>query len=251
MRARTATMSESQHPYAAFLHEVKRPARYTGGERFSVAKPEDSGIASRMAFCFPDVYDIGMSHLGTKILYKVVNEAPDLALERVFCPWPDMEEQLRRRNLPLISLETRRPLSGFDIVGFSLQYELTFTNVLTMLDLGGIPLRAADRGPEDPLVLAGGPVATQPEPMAPLRGRLPDRRRGGAAARSDAGARRASRPPGSGTGKRSSPASPPGEVSTARRSTGGRSVPVPGSPSFPGRSGRRRRFRCPGPFSTM
>ena len=161
-------MPESRHPYAEFLHEVKRPARYTGGERFSVAKPEEAGIVSRMAFCFPDVYDIGMSHLGTKILYRVVNETPDLALERVFCPWPDMERQLRERNLPLISLETRRPLSDFDIVGFSLQYELTFTNVLTMLDLGGIPLRAADRGPEDPLVLAGGPVATQPEPMAPF-----------------------------------------------------------------------------------
>ena len=161
-------MNHDSHPYAEFLHEVRSPSRYTGGERFSVAKPSDEGIASRLAFCFPDVYDVGMSHLGTKILYKVVNETPDLALERVFCPWPDMETQLRERGLPLISLETRRPLSAFDLVGFSLQYELTFTNVLTMLDLGGIPLRAADRGPMDPLVLAGGPVATQPEPMAPF-----------------------------------------------------------------------------------
>ncbi len=162
------SVAESRHPYADFLHLVSRPARYAGGERFQVAKPEDAGIACRMAFCFPDVYDIGMSHLGTKILYKVVNDAPDLALERVFCPWPDMEEQLRERQLPLISLETRRPLADFDLVGFSLQYELTFTNVLTMLDLGGIPVRSRDRAPEHPIIVAGGPVATQPEPMAPF-----------------------------------------------------------------------------------
>ena len=161
-------MSETRHPYADFLHLVTTPARYAGGERFQIAKPDDAGIACRMAFAFPDVYDIGMSHLGTKILYKVVNDEPDLALERVFCPWPDMESQLRERGLPLISLETRRPLSDFDLVGFSLQYELTFTNVLTMLDLGGIPVRSSDRGPEHPLVIAGGPVATQPEPMAPF-----------------------------------------------------------------------------------
>ena len=161
-------MPENRHPYAAFLHEVESPARYGGGERFQVVKESDEGIASRMAFCFPDVYDIGMSHLGTKILYKVVNDQPDLALERVFCPWPDMEEQLRERGLPLISLETRRPLADFDIVGFSLQYELTFTNVLNMLELGAIPIRSRDRGPEHPLVIAGGPVATQPEPMAPF-----------------------------------------------------------------------------------
>ena len=161
-------MPESPHPYANFLHEVETPARYAGGERFQVVKESDEGIASRMAFAFPDVYDIGMSHLGTKILYKVVNDQADLALERVFCPWPDMEAKLRERGLPLISLETRRPLSEFDIVGFSLQYELTFTNLLNMLDLGGIPIRGRDRGPEHPLVIAGGPVATQPEPMAPF-----------------------------------------------------------------------------------
>ncbi len=161
-------MPEEPHPYADFLHRVSRPARYAGGERFSIVEESDTGIASRMAFCFPDVYDIGMSHLGTKILYQVVNAEPDLVLERVFCPWPDMEGELRKRGLPLISLETRRPLSDFDIVGFSLQYELTFTNVLTMLDLGGIPLRSADRAAEDPLVIAGGPVATQPEPLAPF-----------------------------------------------------------------------------------
>ena len=161
-------MSLADHPYASFLHEVETPARYAGGERFAVVKESDEGLRSRMAFCFPDVYDIGMSHLGTKILYKVVNDQPDLALERAFCPWPDMERKLRERNLPLVSLETRRPLADFDLVGFSLQYELTFTNVLTMLDLGGLPIRADRRGPEHPLVLAGGPVATQPEPLAPF-----------------------------------------------------------------------------------
>lgn len=161
-------MSLADHPYASFLHEVETPARYAGGERFAVVKESDEGIRSRMAFCFPDVYDIGMSHLGTKILYKVVNDQPDLALERAFCPWPDMERKLRERALPLVSLETRRPLRDFDLVGFSLQYELTFTNVLTMLDLGGLPIRAEKRGPEHPLVLAGGPVATQPEPLAPF-----------------------------------------------------------------------------------
>lgn len=161
-------MSLADHPYASFLHEVETPARYAGGERFAVVKESDEGLRSRMAFCFPDVYDIGMSHLGTKILYKVVNDQPDLALERAFCPWPDMERKLRERNLPLVSLETRRPLRDFDLVGFSLQYELTFTNVLTMLDLGGLPIRAEKRGAEHPLVLAGGPVATQPEPLAPF-----------------------------------------------------------------------------------
>ena len=161
-------MSLADHPYASFLHEVETPARYAGGERFAVVKESDEGIRSRMAFCFPDVYDIGMSHLGTKILYKVVNDQPDLALERAFCPWPDMERKLRERSLPLVSLETRRPLRDFDLVGFSLQYELTFTNVLTMLDLGGLPIRAEKRGAEHPLVLAGGPVATQPEPLAPF-----------------------------------------------------------------------------------
>lgn len=101
-------MRLEDHPYAAFLPEVRAPARYTGGERFVVAKPSNRGIVSRMAFAFPDVYDVGMSHLGTKILYRVVNDQPDLALERVFCPWPDLQAKLREHGLPLISLETQR-----------------------------------------------------------------------------------------------------------------------------------------------
>jgi radical SAM superfamily enzyme YgiQ (UPF0313 family) len=109
-----------------------------------------------------------MSHLGTKILYKLVNDEPDLACERAFAPWPDMEAALRERGLPVLSLENRRPLSEFDAVGFSLQYELNYTNMLTLLDLGQIPLRSIDRHESDPVILAGGPVATQPEPVAPF-----------------------------------------------------------------------------------
>jgi radical SAM family uncharacterized protein/radical SAM-linked protein len=156
-----------RHLYADFIHRVDKPARYLGGEYMSVVKrPEDVDV--RMALAFPDVYDIGMSHLGTKILYALLNKHPRIAAERVFTPWVDMEAELRSRGLPLVSLESSTPLRDFDVVGFSLQFELTFTNVLTMLDLGGIPLRAADRGARDPLVLCGGPTASHPEPMAPF-----------------------------------------------------------------------------------
>jgi radical SAM family uncharacterized protein/radical SAM-linked protein len=160
-------MELRSHPYADFVHEVSKPARYMGGERFSVVK-DWSTLEATMVLAFPDVYDVGMSHQGTKILYSIVNRERDLCLERAFCPWFDMEEELRKRGLPLVSLETARPLSDFDVVGFSLQYELTFTNILTMLDLGGIPLHASERTLDDPLVIAGGPVATEPEPMAPF-----------------------------------------------------------------------------------
>ncbi len=160
-------MSFNGHPYAEFLHEVAKPARYVGGEHFAIQK-DWNNLDATMALAFPDVYDIGMSHQGTKILYSVVNKESDLAVERVFCPWFDLEAQLRERCLPLVSLETHRPLNAFDIVGFSLQYELTFTNILTMLELGRIPLRTSERDLGDPLVVAGGPVATQPEPMAPF-----------------------------------------------------------------------------------
>jgi radical SAM family uncharacterized protein/radical SAM-linked protein len=160
-------MDLRSHPYADFVHEVSKPARYMGGERFSFVK-DWSTLDATMVLAFPDVYDVGMSHQGTKILYSIVNKERDLCLERAFCPWFDMEKELRQRGLPLLSLETARPLSEFDVVGFSLQYELTFTNILTMLDLGGIPLHASERTLEHPLVIAGGPVATQPEPMAPF-----------------------------------------------------------------------------------
>lgn len=156
-----------QHPYASFVHRVQRPARYIGGE-YNQSKKDWNDVQIRMCLAFPDVYDIGMSHLGTKILYSILNKTPDIAAERVFAPWLDMEVELRQRNLPLISLESARPLSDFDVVGFSLQYEMTYTNVLNMLDLGGITVRSAQRGENEPFVIAGGPTATHPEPMAPF-----------------------------------------------------------------------------------
>lgn len=165
-----ATMEPTRqppHPYAAFLDRVQKPARYAGGEVGAVRK-DWSRVDASVCLAFPDIYDIGMSHLGYKILYKVLNDDPRTLAERCYCPWVDMEGELRARGLPLVSLESLRPLSDFDVVGFSLQFELTFTNVLTMLDLGGIPLRAADRGEGDPLVVAGGPNATHPEPVAPF-----------------------------------------------------------------------------------
>jgi radical SAM family uncharacterized protein/radical SAM-linked protein len=157
------------HPYAPFLLDLEKPARYLGGEPFAVCKDFDSPhIQGRLLLTFPDLYDIGMSHLGTKILYKLVNDAPDLLVERAFCPWFDCEEKLREHNLPLLSLENRRPAKDFDALGFSLQYEMTYSNVLTMLDLAGLALRSADRKESDPLILAGGPCATHPEAMAPF-----------------------------------------------------------------------------------
>jgi radical SAM family uncharacterized protein/radical SAM-linked protein len=154
-----------QHPYAEFIGRVEKPARYLGGEYQSVVK-DPATVDVSIALAFPDVYDIGMSHLGTKILYSLLNKDAKIACERAFTPWTDMEAELRARKLPLVTLESARPLSAFDVVGMSLQYELTFTNVLTLLDLGGIPLRAEARGESDPLVIGGGPTATHPEPVA-------------------------------------------------------------------------------------
>ena len=154
-----------RHPYADFLDRVIKPARYAGGEVGEVVKSWDDTQA-RVCLAFPDIYDIGMSHLGFKILYGILNDDPRTLAERCYCPWVDMEAELRQRNLPLVSLESYRPLCEFDVVGFSLQFELTFSNILTMLDLGGIPLRSVDRGEDDPLVVAGGPNATHPEPLA-------------------------------------------------------------------------------------
>jgi radical SAM family uncharacterized protein/radical SAM-linked protein len=157
----------SEHPYASFVHLVQKPARYLGGEHGARPKDWDS-VDARVCLAFPDVYDIGMSHLGFKILYKLLNDHPHTLAERAYAPWIDMEVQLRARGLPLVTCESARPLSDFDVVGFSLQFELTYTNVLLMLDLGGIPLRASARGENDPLVIAGGPTATHPEPLAPF-----------------------------------------------------------------------------------
>jgi len=160
-------MLPESHPYHEIIRNVLKPGRYCGGEVHQTLKAPE-GLKCRVALAFPDVYEVGMSHMGLKILYSLVNAREDLAAERVFAPWPDMEAELRRARLPLVSLESATPLSEFDLVGFSLQYELTFTNILLMLDLGGIPLRSEARDEEDPLIIAGGPVAFQPEPLAPF-----------------------------------------------------------------------------------
>jgi radical SAM family uncharacterized protein/radical SAM-linked protein len=147
------------------LSGVERPFRYIGGEWNEVVK-DHAAVDLKFALAFPDVYEIGMSHLGYRILYPRLNAREDTAAERVFCPWPDMADSLRRHRRPLATLETGTPLGRMDVVGFSLQYEMTFTNVLEMLDLAGIPLRSADRGEGDPLVVAGGPVVFNCEPLA-------------------------------------------------------------------------------------
>jgi radical SAM family uncharacterized protein/radical SAM-linked protein len=155
------------HPYAAFLAAVLKPARYIGGEHGQRLKAWDS-VQCRFCLAFPDLYDIGMSHLGYRILYKLLNDDPVLVAERCYTPARDMQAQLLGHGELLRSLESARPLCEFDIVGFSLQYELTYTNLLAMLQLGGIPLRSEHRGDQDPLIVAGGPVATHAEPLAPF-----------------------------------------------------------------------------------
>ncbi len=156
-----------RHPYADFVEEVARPARYLGGEYLSVRKDPEA-VDARVCLAFPDAYEIGMSHLGTKILYSLLNKHERIACERAFAPWTDMEAELRKRGLPILTLESAAPLTEFDVIGLSLQYELTYTNVLTILDLAGIPLRAAARKDGDPLILGGGPTAAHPEPVAPF-----------------------------------------------------------------------------------
>lgn len=160
-------IKDHEHPYTEFLPLVGKPARYVGGEHGEILKAWE-GSDCRICLAFPDLYDIGMSHLGFKILYSIINRHPKLLAERAYAPWSDMEQQLRQRSEPLRSLESWRPLCDFDIVGFSLQFELTYTNVLLMLELGGVPLRSCNRGENDPLVIAGGPTATHAEPLAPF-----------------------------------------------------------------------------------
>lgn len=156
-----------KNPYASFLDQLQKPARYIGGEHFIIQKDWDS-LTARAALCFPDTYEIGMSHLGFKILYEEVNKHEGLCAERCFAPWVDMEKEMRERDLPLVSLENFRPLCDFDIVGFSLQYEMSYTNILNMLDLGRISIYQKDRREEEPFVIVGGPCATHPEPIAPF-----------------------------------------------------------------------------------
>jgi radical SAM family uncharacterized protein len=146
------------------LPRVNKPARYTGGEWNSVVKDWEAADV-RVALAYPDLYEIGMSNLGLSILYHVINREPFSLAERVYAPWTDMRDQMKNESIPLFSLESRRPIRDFDIVGFSLGYELTYTNVLSMLDLAGIPLRSSERGNGDPLIIAGGSCAFNPEPM--------------------------------------------------------------------------------------
>jgi radical SAM family uncharacterized protein/radical SAM-linked protein len=147
------------------FYQLKRPARYLGGERGSICKDWNS-VEVTFALAFPDVYEVGMSHIGSAILYRVLNDKEWIAAERSYTPWPDREAQLRNDKKPLTSLESDKSLSEFDIIGFSLQYELCYSNVLAMLDLAGLALRAADRNGKDPLVVVGGPCAFNPEPLA-------------------------------------------------------------------------------------
>jgi radical SAM family uncharacterized protein len=147
------------------LPKVQKPARYTGGEYNAVIKDKEQ-VNLRFAFCFPDTYEIGMSNLGMKILYGLMNEMDGVWCERVFAPWTDMEEELRKADIPLYALESGDPITHFDFVGFSLGYEMAYTNVLNMLDLAHIPVRAEDRGEDYPIVVAGGTCAYNGEPLA-------------------------------------------------------------------------------------
>ncbi len=151
--------------YASLLRNVEKPGRYTGGELNSEWK-DPSEVDLRLCFCFPDSYEIGMSNLGMRILVGCFNRMDGVFCERCYAPWPDMEAQLREHGLPLYALESGDPLGSFAAVLFTLQYELCYTNVLNMLDLAGIPLLASERGEEDPLIVAGGPCAYNPEPLA-------------------------------------------------------------------------------------
>ncbi len=155
------------NPYASFLDSLEKPARYIGGEHFIIRKDWDKMIG-KAALCFPDTYEIGMSHLGFKILYEEINKQETMCAERCFAPWVDMEKEMRDRDLPLVTLENFKPLKDFDVVGFSLQYEMSYSNILNMLDLGGISIYQKDRQEHEPFVISGGPCATHPEPIAPF-----------------------------------------------------------------------------------
>ena len=151
--------------FEQLLLAVQKPGRYSGGEVNSIVKNKDD-VDVRFAFCFPDTYEIGMSHLGMKILYSQFNKREDIWCERVFAPWIDFEKVMRENNIPLFGLESRDSIAEFDFIGFTLQYEMCYTNVLNMLDLAGLPLKSRDRNDLSPIVVAGGPCACNPEPLA-------------------------------------------------------------------------------------
>ncbi len=153
-----------KNPYATFLDNIEKPARYIGGEYNQITKEWDENKA-KIALCFPDTYEIGMGHLGLKILYDLLNKDSNIIAERCFAPWNDMENEIRKRNLKLVTLENFKPLIDFDIIGFSLQYEMTYANILTMLNLGGVELLRKNRCDQYPIVICGGPCATHPAPL--------------------------------------------------------------------------------------
>ncbi len=154
-----------QDKIEAMLEKVQKAPRYTGGEMNTAIKPWEEAKL-HFAFCFPDTYEVGMSHLGMKILYGAINAQPDMLCERVFMPWGDMKALMEAESVPLFSMENRRALDEFDVVGFTLQYEMSYTNVLAMLKLGNIPLLREERTEEMPIIVAGGPCAFNPEPLA-------------------------------------------------------------------------------------
>lgn len=147
------------------LMSVDKAARYIGNELNSVVKDKNT-VDIRFAMCFPDVYDIGMSHLGIQILYDMFNRREDVWCERVYSPWPDLHKIMKDKNIPLFALESQEPIKDFDFIGMTLQYEMCYTNILQILDLGQIPLKACDRSNDDPLIIAGGPCTYNPEPIA-------------------------------------------------------------------------------------
>ncbi|MBR2352939.1 MAG: TIGR03960 family B12-binding radical SAM protein [Clostridia bacterium] len=150
---------------STILKSVSKPGRYAGGEFGQIIKNKET-IKARFAFCFPDTYEIGMSNLGVRILYGVLNREEDVWCERVYDPWIDMQEKMRKHHIPLTACESGDPLTAFDMIGFTLQYEMSYTNVLNMLDLSGIPLRSSDRDDSMPIIIGGGPCAYNPEPVA-------------------------------------------------------------------------------------
>ena len=147
------------------LLSIEKPARYIGGEVNSVMKDPEK-VKTRFAMCFPDVYEIGMSHLGIQILYDMINRWDDVWCERVYSPWVDLDKIMRERRIPLFALESQDPVRDFDFLGITIQYEMCYTNILQVLDLSGIPLLAAERTKEDPIVIGGGPCTYNPEPIA-------------------------------------------------------------------------------------
>ncbi len=158
-------MTKQNRPNSTILKSVSKPGRYAGGEYGEIQK-DPSRVKARVAFCFPDTYEIGMSNLGVRLLYGALNEHDDIWCERAYDPWVDMQEEMKKHNLPLTTLESGDPLAKFDFVAFTLQYEMSYTNVLNMLDLADIPLRSRDRTEDAPLIIGGGPCAYNAEPVA-------------------------------------------------------------------------------------